>query len=96
MVGITPQRHRVAENIQVSLRVRNLAPSARDLVVMFTEDAAYPGQLLFESNAPGGSGSGVGAGVTIETGDEEDGAVRDVSPAVCGKLLYLHVTLRLV
>lgn len=87
----------VSEHIQVSLRVRNLAPSARDLVVMFTEDAAYPGQLSFESNPPGASGSGVGAGVTIETGDEgEDGATRDVSPAVCWELLYLHVMLRRV
>ncbi|CAM9220960.1 unnamed protein product [Ascophyllum nodosum] len=67
---------------EVSLRVRNLAPGPRDLVLMFTEDAADQRALSLEGVRPGTTGYGAGSGVVIETDDEDDGDARDISPAI--------------
>ena len=77
-------------NVQVSLRVRNLAPGPRDLVLMFTEDAADQRALSLEGVRPGTTGYGAGSGVVIETDDEDDGDARDISPAVCATVLQLR------
>lgn len=85
----------------MSLRVRNLSDSARDLVVMFTEDptgrsgsgAGCSGgagggqhQLSLERSAVRSGGHRRGAAAASvgsdSDGDEDGGAIKDISPAV--------------
>ncbi|CAM9490665.1 unnamed protein product [Ectocarpus sp. 12 AP-2014] len=81
---------------EVSLQVRNLSDSARDLVVMFTEDPALGSrrrrgsehQTLSLDGGGGGGGAGGGGGGgsapvdgSDSDGDDDGGPVKDISPS---------------
>ncbi|CAM9498807.1 unnamed protein product [Ectocarpus sp. 4 AP-2014] len=75
---------------EVSLQVRNLSDSARDLVVMFTEDPAQGSRRRRGSehqnlSLDGGGGGGGGDSGQFDGSDSDDdddgGAVKDISPS---------------
>ncbi|CAM9406841.1 unnamed protein product [Ectocarpus sp. 13 AM-2016] len=75
---------------EVSLQVRNLSDSARDLVVMFTEDPAQGSRRRRGSehqilSLDGGGGGGGGGSTPVDgsdsDGDDDGGAVKDISPS---------------